>query len=121
MAFFDSQNLRVYYLAAIVYWGIVLFGYDTGIAGGVVAQPEFQKAFGLVLPNGKANKARVTEVSSNVVSVLQAGAFFGALASAPISNRIGRRFTLFAFSLVFLVGAVSQLGYTFRKNMTAEL
>jgi MFS family permease len=94
-------------LAFIAYWGIVLFGYDTGIAGGVVSQLEFQKAFGLVDETGKVNKARVTEVSSNVVSVLQAGAFFGALGSAPISGWIGRRMTLLAFSLIFLVGAVS--------------
>jgi hypothetical protein len=34
MAFFDTINIRVYYLAFVVYWGILLFGYDTGVAGG---------------------------------------------------------------------------------------
>ena len=37
---------------------------------------------------GNANAAaqkRIDEVSSNVVAVLQAGAFFGALGSAPVS------------------------------------
>jgi sugar porter (SP) family MFS transporter len=107
MAFIDGQNLRVYYLAFIAYWGIVLFGYDTGIAGGVVSQPAFRKEFGLYLPDGVTpNTKLITKVSSNVVSVLQAGAFFGALGSAPISSAIGRRYTLVAFSLVFLVGAI---------------
>lgn len=84
-----------------MYWGIVLFGYDTGIGGGVVAQPYFQEHFGFSKDTAKAN-----EISSNVVSVLQAGAFFGALGSAPISSWIGRRWTLFAFTVVFSVGAV---------------
>lgn len=90
-------------LAFIVYWGIILFGYDTyvlfihvffkfiiilissGIAGGVVSQPFFQQHFGMLNPDGTKNAAKVDEVSANVVSVLQAGAFFGALGSAPIS------------------------------------
>jgi MFS family permease len=93
-------------LAFIAYWGIVLFGYDTGIAGGVVSQPAFRREFGLYNADNTPNTKLITKVSSNVVSVLQAGAFFGALGSAPISSAIGRRYTLVAFSLVFLVGAI---------------
>ncbi|KAF7972317.1 hypothetical protein HWV62_18504 [Athelia sp. TMB] len=100
------KNIRVYWLAVIAYWGIVLFGYDTGIAGGVVSQAYFQQHFGLIDANGKPNAKLVADVSSNVVSVLQAGAFFGALGSAPISSRIGRRWTLVIFALVFALGAV---------------
>ncbi|TFK35699.1 sugar transporter [Crucibulum laeve] len=100
------KNIRVYWLAFIVYWGIVLFGYDTGIGGGVVNNSYFQEHFGLFDANGKKNTARVNEVSSNVVSVLQAGAFFGALGSAPLSAKIGRKYTLFAFSVIFVVGAI---------------
>ncbi|KAF8982014.1 general substrate transporter [Cyathus striatus] len=100
------RNIRVYWLAFIVYWGILLFGYDTGIAGGVVSQKYFQRHFGLVNADGSINTKRTNEVSSNVVSVLQAGAFFGALSSAPISAKIGRKWTLVGFTLVFSVGAV---------------
>lgn len=92
-------------LAFIAYWGILLFGYDTGIAGGVVNNTYFQKSFGL-WPGGVKDAKRVTEVSSNVVAVLQGGAFFGALGSAPISARLGRRWTLVLFSSIFMVGAV---------------
>lgn len=93
-------------LAVIAYWGIILFGYDTGIAGGVVSQAYFQSHFGLIGADGKANAKLVADVSSNVVSVLQAGAFFGALGSAPISARIGRRWALMGFAVIFAVGAV---------------
>ncbi|KIY66933.1 general substrate transporter [Cylindrobasidium torrendii FP15055 ss-10] len=94
------QNIRVYWLAFVVYWGIVLFGYDTGVGGGVVNNPYFQKHFGMT------DKDTVNEVSSLVVSVLQAGAFFGSLASIPVSPRIGRRWTLLVFSVLFCVGAI---------------
>jgi len=100
------KNIRVYWIAFIVYWGIILFGYDTGVAGAVVGSPFFQESFGLLDENGKLNKAKSDAISSNVVSVLQAGAFFGALGSAPISAKIGRRQTLFLFSCIFLVGAI---------------
>ncbi|KAF8649921.1 hypothetical protein AX16_005478 [Volvariella volvacea WC 439] len=100
------KNIRVYWLAFIVYWGILLFGYDTGIAGGVVSQPYFQRHFGLVNEDGTKDVKRTNEVSSNVVSVLQGGAFFGALSSAPVSARIGRWWTLVTYTLLFSVGAV---------------
>jgi hypothetical protein len=60
--------------------------FSSGIAGGVVSQAFFQKYFGLVKEDGTIDTKRSNEVSSNVVSVLQAGAFFGALGSAPISG-----------------------------------
>ena len=79
----------------------------SGIAGGVVTQPYFQSHFGLIKADGTADTKRTNDVSSNVVSVLQAGAFFGSLGSAPISAKIGRKWTLVLFSLVFSLGAVS--------------
>ncbi|KAJ7575614.1 general substrate transporter [Mycena floridula] len=100
------QNSRVYWLAFIVYWGIFLFGYDTGIAGGVVANPYFLVQFGLVNADGSKNVHKTNAVSGNVVSVLQAGAFFGALGSAPLSGRIGRLYTLLVFNIIFIVGAI---------------
>ena len=93
-------------LAFVAYWGIILFGYDTGIAGGIVTSSYFQQEFGFIV-NGSKEQHRIDSLTSNVVSVLQAGAFFGALGSAPISSRIGRRWTLFFFTLIFVVGAVS--------------
>jgi sugar porter (SP) family MFS transporter len=98
-----AQDIRVYWLAFIAYWGIVLYGYDTGIAGGVVSQPFFQEHFGL---QGASNKERLTDVSTNVVSVLQAGAFFGSLGSVPFSKKIGRKNTLLVFTVLFTVGAI---------------
>ncbi len=59
---------------------------DSGIGGGVVSQNYFKEYFGLLNPDGTTNQSKSDNVSSLVVSVLQAGAFFGALGSAPISG-----------------------------------
>ena len=42
--------------------------------------------YGLKNPDGTTNKARKDHISGVIVSVLQAGAFFGALTSAPLSG-----------------------------------
>ncbi|TCD61908.1 hypothetical protein EIP91_007722 [Steccherinum ochraceum] len=122
-------NIRVYWLAFIVYWGIVLFGYDTGIGGGVVGQPYFREHFGLLNSDGSLNKKKSDDLSANVVSVLQAGAFFGALGSAPMSSWLGRKWTLFVFTVVFAVGAVLQtvaggsrgIGYIYAGRVIAGI
>lgn len=116
------QNIHVYFIAFTAYWGIFLFGYDTGIAGGVVTQATFQDAFGV-------SKDQVNTVSANVVSVLQAGAFFGALGSAPVSSWLGRRWCNMVFTVVFAVGAILQtvaggsrgLGYIYGGRVIAGL
>ncbi|KAG5725886.1 hypothetical protein E4T56_gene5107 [Termitomyces sp. T112] len=69
----DDDAILLKGLAFVVYWGIVLFGYDNGIASGVVTFPYLQAQFGLNDQN------HIDNVSSNVVSVLQVGAFFGSL------------------------------------------
>lgn len=56
-------------------------------SGGVVSAQYFQQVFGIANADGSINVSRKDEVSSNVVSVLQAGAFFGALGSAPMSGK----------------------------------
>jgi hypothetical protein len=58
----------------------------SGVAGGVVQSKYFQIKFGVRPAEGPANQSRVDNVSANVVSVLQGGAFFGALSSAAVSG-----------------------------------
>ncbi len=49
---------------------------------------------------------------SEVVSILSAGTFFGALGAAPIADRIGRRFSLIVSCCVFIFGVVLQTAAT---------
>ncbi|KAK5700268.1 hypothetical protein LTR17_023074 [Elasticomyces elasticus] len=106
MGFFKNRN--VYLLTTVAYMGSLLFGYDTGVMGSVLALDAFKRDFGL--PLGKAGFASTknAEIASNVVSLLTAGCFFGAIASSFINEKIGRRPTLMGFSVVFMIGAAIQ-------------
>lgn len=78
--------------------------------GSVLALDSFKKDFGL--PSGSSGfaSAKNAYVSSNVVSLLTAGCFFGAIAAAFLNERFGRRYSLMFFCVVFLVGAAIQTG-----------
>lgn len=85
-------------------------GYDTGVMGSVLALDSFKKDFNLPIGSSGFASAKNAQVSSNVVSLLTAGAFFGAIFAAFINDRLGRRYSLMIFALVFLVGAAMQVG-----------
>ncbi|KAL7418954.1 hypothetical protein Q5752_006638 [Cryptotrichosporon argae] len=95
---------RTYIQAAIGFLGIFLFGYDTGLGGGVLVLPTFADEFGLT----GQNATRVADLQGNVVAILQGGAFFGAIFGAPITDRIGRKLSLIIGCVIFIVGAVVQ-------------
>lgn len=85
-------------------------GYDTGVMGSVLALDSFKIDFGLPLGKSGFASDKNSHVSSNVVSLLTAGCFFGAIFAAYINDRLGRRYSLMIFALVFLVGAAIQVG-----------
>jgi len=80
--------------------------------GSVLALESFKDDFGL--PKGKTGfaSAKNAAISSNVVSLLTAGCFFGAIAASFINEKFGRRPTLMAFSVIFLIGAAVQTAAT---------
>ncbi|KAH6648201.1 sugar transporter [Truncatella angustata] len=106
------QNRRVYLLTAVAYMGALLFGFDTGVMGSVLAMDSFKLDFGLPLESSGFASEKNANVSSNVVALLTAGAFFGAIAASIINDMIGRRATLFLFCTIFMVGAAIQTGAT---------
>ncbi|KAI7091445.1 general substrate transporter [Hortaea werneckii] len=104
------KQRRVVLLTATAYMGALLFGFDTGVMGSVLAMGGFKTDFGLPIGSTGFADEKNAQVSSNVVSLLTAGAFFGAIFGAFVNERIGRRFTMMVFALVFLVGAAMQTG-----------
>ncbi|KAL6353627.1 hypothetical protein LRP88_14125 [Fusarium phalaenopsidis] len=79
--------------------GAFLFGYDLGVIAAVVASETFKSQFD---PN--------TSEEGLVVSMFTAGAFFGAGAGGTLGDRIGRRGTIVAGAVVFLLGGGLQTG-----------
>lgn len=83
-------------------------GYDTGVMGSVLALKAFKKDFGLPTDSSGFASSKNAYVSSNVVSLLTAGCFFGAIAAAFLNEHFGRRYSLMFFSVIFLIGAAIQ-------------
>lgn len=98
-----QQHWRVYILGICASFGGLLFGWDTGLIGGVLNMPAFQRDFGL-----QNDAAKLAALKGNIVSVLQAGCFFGAASSFYLPHRFGRRAAMFISATVFLVGSVIQ-------------
>ncbi|CAN6622831.1 hexose transporter Hxt15p [Trichomonascus vanleenenianus] len=94
-------NIRILSLVAIAGLGGFLFGYDTGFIGAAVTLPSFREDFGINDENSAA-------LSGNVVATLQAGCFFGVIAMAFFTDKLGRRLALILCGIVFDVGAVLQ-------------
>ncbi|SNX81362.1 related to quinate transport protein [Melanopsichium pennsylvanicum] len=97
------EHWRVYILGICASFGGLLFGWDTGLIGGILNMPAFQKDFGL-----ENDPARLSALKGNIVSVLQAGCFFGAAASFYLTHRFGRKKSMLISAVVFLIGSVIQ-------------
>lgn len=78
-----------------------LFGYDSGIVGGVLTLTSFQDHFHFT-------KSEQTRISSLCVSLQQLGAFVACPLSIPISRKFGRKMAILAGSVVFCIGAMMQ-------------
>lgn len=94
-------NWRLVALTITASLGGLLFGFDTGLLGGIVAMQTFKDDFGLTPENE-------SEIQGNCVALLQAGCFFGVIAMAFITDKLGRRKAIMGGSAIFCVGAVLQ-------------
>ncbi|GGJ82426.1 sugar porter family MFS transporter [Deinococcus aquiradiocola] len=89
-------QLRRSYLiiaAVITALGGLLFGFDTGVISGALLY--IKKDFNLT-----------PLMQGVIVSAVLGGAFFGALAGGFLTDRLGRRTSLFCTSLLFAAGAL---------------
>ncbi|PYH87920.1 MFS quinate transporter [Aspergillus ellipticus CBS 707.79] len=93
---------RLYWLTAIVCCGGLLFGYDSGVIGGVLTFDSFHRSF-------QYTAADETRVSSFAVGVQQASALLGSLLIWPLTNRYGRRSAMALCSLIFCTGVLFEL------------
>jgi MFS family permease len=98
----EVYNWRIYILAAVVSLTSCMIGYDSAFIGGTIVLDSFTSEFDISSKN--------TLLSANIVSLYQAGAFFGAFFAYPIGHFWGRKIGLIIASLVFTFGAGIMLG-----------
>jgi hypothetical protein len=91
-------NWRVYAAASIASCASCMIGYDSAFIGTTLALPSFIEEFRLD-PKQMA-PAKLALTKANIVSVYQAGAFFGAFGAYVSSYYFGRRKSLLLWTLV---------------------
>ncbi|KAK7936098.1 MFS quinate transporter [Apiospora marii] len=100
----EIYGWRVYVLTLSACFGAMSFGWDSGVIGGVIELQTFADAYNL----GDPDSVPTANLKGNIVSVLQAGCFAGALAAFYLADRIGRRWSLIGSALFTLSGVVMQ-------------
>ncbi|KAI9703446.1 MAG: hypothetical protein M1820_005919 [Bogoriella megaspora] len=99
-------NPHLYLLVLSSSLGGTLFGFDTGIIGGILTLPPFISTYQLPPPSTPANAS----LSSNIVSILNLGCFIGALLASPVADRLGRKPALLIAAAVASLGCALQAG-----------
>ncbi|KAF2771184.1 general substrate transporter [Teratosphaeria nubilosa] len=99
-------NWRVYTCAAIASFASCMIGYDSAFIGTTIALPAFQKEFKF----GQMTASHLALVKENIVSVYQAGAFFGSIFAYATAFYLGRKISLMVWSVLFILGAGLMLG-----------
>lgn len=93
-------------IGMFIAFGGFLFGYDTGTISGILNMPYWLRTFTTETQNGMPYLTSGQE--SEIVSLLSAGTFFGALGSAPLADTLGRRWGLVGSCIVFIFGVILQ-------------
>ena len=98
-------NGRLVYLLVTIAWAGCFYGFDSGNIGGILTLPSFENAFGLTGLSQEEGDHR----KGTIAAMLPAGASLGALLAAPTSDYLGRKWSVFFWGIVFLIGAVLQM------------
>jgi sugar porter (SP) family MFS transporter len=106
-------NWRVYTAAAVASWASCMIGYDSAFIGTTLALSSFVNEFRL----NDMEPADLALTKANIVSVYQAGAFFGSFGAYASSYYLGRRKSLLIWVLVFILGAGMMLGANSERGL----
>ncbi|KAG2132962.1 general substrate transporter [Suillus clintonianus] len=99
-----SRYRNAYTIALAASMGSIFFGWDTGLMGGILTMKSFQHYFGI----DKLSASAKANFNGNIVSVMQAGCIFGVLLTSWASSRFGRKRSLIASGLIYIIGSVIQ-------------
>ncbi|KAK3717210.1 hypothetical protein LTR37_005919 [Vermiconidia calcicola] len=98
---------KAYLLCAFASFGGIFFGYDSGYINGVLGVEQFYTRV-----EGDGAEALTSPHQSLIVSILSCGTFFGAIIAGDISDMIGRKWTIIAGCVIYIIGVVIQIAMT---------
>ncbi|KAF4984238.1 hypothetical protein FZEAL_526 [Fusarium zealandicum] len=101
----EIYNWRVLAVVCASCFGGMLFGWDTGAIGGVLAMEATQERFRYT------PEAKVT-LDQNIVSTLQAGCFLACFFTSWLTDKFGRRWCLIGTGVLTTIGVVFQAAST---------
>lgn len=95
------MGYEIYASSAFTAIGGFLFGYHTGVISGVLTMPIF-------ICDLNINGTNKDVTNGGIVGVLLFGCFIGSLVSGQTSDRFSRKYSIIAFSIVFVMSAILQ-------------
>lgn len=101
----EMFNIRLVYLLVTLAWAGCFYGFDSGNIGGILTLPSFENAFDL----SELSQREMDDRKGTIAAMLAAGGSLGALLAAPTSDYLGRKWSVFCWGIVFLIGAALQM------------
>ncbi|GAM41025.1 hypothetical protein TCE0_041r13827 [Talaromyces pinophilus] len=98
-------NLRLLFLMISLAWAGCFYGFDTGNIGGIITLPSFEKSFGLA----NVSQQEINNRKGTIAAMVSAGGSAGAVLAAPTSDMLGRKWAVFLWGCIFIIGAVMQM------------
>ncbi|KAL1631845.1 hexose transporter hxt5 [Neofusicoccum ribis] len=89
-------------MGAVASMGGFLFGYESGQISGIMAMQNFKDRFA---DNGSFSPAR----SGTIVGLLCIGTLIGCLCSAPLADKIGRKYSISFWAFFYIVGVIIEI------------
>ncbi|ORX36282.1 putative monosaccharide transporter [Kockovaella imperatae] len=100
-----TGNPLLYAVVATATIGFSLFGYDQGLMSGIIASKQFNTEFPATRQRNP-NDVHAGTIQGTVTSVYEVGAFFGALLSFFIGERMGRRKMMLMGGVIMIIGTI---------------
>lgn len=97
-----------YAIGGLASMGGFLFGWDTGQIADLLIMDDYRNRFAQHEVPGEPKEWN-TWIRGLLVSLLSAGAVFGALIGAPISDKLGRRLSVTLGCILYMVGLIIQI------------
>lgn len=105
-------NWRIYFMAAVASCASCMIGYDSAFIGTTLALESFKDEFNF----DEMSRSKQDLMNANIVSLYQAGAFFGSFFASPVGHFFGRKVGCIVSAAVFTLGAGLMLGTTSERG-----